>query len=184
MDYIYFYARKQQFRCLSNFSQHPITIQDEFSTRQYLTGEHCFHGEKYYLISQHISNSERKNQLLCYSNKFLESSNLDSPLLAKQAGGKKGLALNQKELDIWDELNVEVQRKICLWKIHKYPEIKEELLKTQNKCLIHPAIRVKEEKVKERKWEGRMIEINGEKKIIGQNMLGKIWMEIRDEIQS
>ena len=75
------------------------------------------------------------------------------------------------------------RKNMSMEKIQNYPEIKEELLKTQNKCLIHPAIRVKEEKVKERKWEGRMIEINGEK-IIGQNMLGKIWMEIRDEIQS
>ena len=183
MEHIYFYARKQQFRCLSNFSHHSITIQDNFSTRKYSTGEHCFHGEKYFLISQHISTGERKEKLLSYSRKFLENSNLDSPILAKRAGGKKGLALTTEELDIWDTLNVEVQRKICLWKIQNYPEIKEELLKTQAKILIHPALRVREEKVKERKWEGRMIETEGEKKIIGQNMLGKIWMEVRDEIR-
>ena len=54
MEHIYFYARKQQFRCLSNYSQHPITIQDEFSTRQYLTGEHCFSMEKNIILSLNI----------------------------------------------------------------------------------------------------------------------------------
>ena len=54
MEPIYFYARKQKFQSLSNFSPHPIKITDAELTRKYQTGEHCFHGEKYISISKQI----------------------------------------------------------------------------------------------------------------------------------
>ena len=182
MEPIYFYARKQKFQSLSNFSSHSIEIRDNQETRKYQTGEHCFHGEKYILVSQHISNLERKEKLLTYGKKFQEPSDFDSPILVKRAGGKNGFTLNSEELEIWDTLNVDVQKKICLYKIENYPEIKEELLKTQDKVLIHPALRVSITKVKNRKWEGRLVEEDGNKKIIGGNMLGNIWMELRSQI--
>lgn len=182
MEPIYFYARKQKFQSLSNFSPHPIQIIDNHQTRKYQTGEHCFHGEKYILVSQNISHSDRKEELRVYAQKFQEPSNLDSPILAKRAGGKKGLALTAQELKIWDSLNVELQRKICLYKLENYPDIKEELRSTQDKVLIHPALRVSKDKVKHRKWEGRLVEEDGNKKIIGANVLGNIWMELRSQL--
>ena len=182
MEPIYFYARKQKFQSLSNFSPHPIEIIDNQETRKYQTGEHCFHGEKYILVSQHISNLERKEKLLTYGKKFQELSDYDSPILTKRAGGKKGLALTTQELKIWDSLNVEVQRKICLYKLENYPDIKGELRSTQDKVLIHPALRVSKDKVKHRKWEGRLVEEDGNKKIIGGNVLGSIWMELRSQL--
>lgn len=182
MEPIYFYARKQKFQSLSNFSPHPIEIIDNQETRKYQTGEHCFHGEKYILVSQHISNLERKEKLLTYGKKFQKPADFDSPILAKRAGGKKGFTLTSEELEIWDSLNVEVQKKICLYKLENYPKIKEELLKTQDKVLIHPALRTSIAKVKDRKWEGRLIIEDGNKKIIGGNVLGSIWMELRSQL--
>ena len=44
--------------------------------------------------------------------------------------------------------------------------------------LIHPAMRMNIKKVPNCLWEGRYIK--EENKIIGRNMLGKIWMDIRD----
>ena len=41
-------------------------------------------------------------------------------------------------------------------------------------------MRCNAEKVKERLWEGRAIIIDGKLEIIGQNMLGNIWMKLRD----
>ena len=51
--YIYFFARKEKFHSLSNFSNHAVTI----ANRKYQTGEHSFHGEKYYLIGQNCNNN-------------------------------------------------------------------------------------------------------------------------------
>ncbi len=183
MEPIYFYARKQKFQSLSNFSPHPIIITDAEQTRKYQTGEHCFHGEKYISVSKQISDPYRKEKLLSYAQKFLDVSIYDSSILAKRAGGKKGLELNSEELQIWESVNEEVQRKICRYKIQNYPNIKKEILNTKDKILIHPALRVPVEKVKNRKWEGRLVEENGNKKIIGGNMLGNIWMELRKELK-
>ena len=75
--------------------------------------------------------------------------------------------------EYWDEGedgDEEVQRKICRYKIQNYSNIKKELLNTRDKILIHPALRVPIEKVKNRKWEGRLVEENGKRKIIGGNL--------------
>jgi hypothetical protein len=40
-------------------------------------------------------------------------------------------------------------------------------------------MRCNEEKVKEKLWEGRGIIVDGKIEIIGMNMLGKLWMELR-----
>ena len=55
-EHICFYYRKKQFQSLSNFSPHLVTIDN----RKYLTGEHCFHGEKYYLIGNNTIDTVRK----------------------------------------------------------------------------------------------------------------------------
>ena len=42
-------------------------------------------------------------------------------------------------------------------------------------------MRCSDEKVKSRLWEGRLIIVDGNTQVIGMNMLGKIWMKLRDE---
>ena len=56
--------------------------------------------------------------------------------------------------------------------------VRDVLQKTKGKVLIHPAMRMNIKKVPNCLWEGRYIK--EENKIIGRNMLGKIWMDIRD----
>ena len=180
-EHICFFYRKKQFQSLSNFSPHSVTIDD---SRKYLTGEHCFHGEKYYLIGNNTTDIVRKTKLLNHAKKFVEPSNYDTAAKAKRAGGKSGLALTEDELEFWDTINEEVQRKISQWKVDNHPEVRQDLLDTQDKILIHPAMRCSLEKLKYRKWEGRMLEEPGKKnKVVGGNKLGQIWMEIRDAIQ-
>ena len=123
--YIYFFARKEKFHSLSNFSNHAVTI----ANRKYQTGEHSFHGEKYYLIGQNCNNKSRKEKLIAYSKKFQELSVYKTPAEAKRAGGKKGFALMKDELEFWDTVNIDVQKKICHWKITNYKEVKDDLKK-------------------------------------------------------
>jgi predicted NAD-dependent protein-ADP-ribosyltransferase YbiA (DUF1768 family) len=95
-------------------------------------------------------------------------------------GGKKGLLLTLKEITHWNILSIDVQYEICNYKINNYSEVREDLKKSENKILIHPAMRCSEEKVVDRIWEGKGV-IKDEKIIVlGKNLLGKIWMELRE----
>lgn len=42
-------------------------------------------------------------------------------------------------------------------------------------------MRCSEEKVKSRLWEGKGIVVDGKIEVIGMNMLGKLWMKLREE---
>lgn len=144
IEHICFFFRKKKYQSLSNFSPYPVIIDN---SRKYLTGEHAFHGEKYFLLGQTSNDSQRKNKLLSHSKKFLDPSIYDTSLKARRAGGKSGLALSVDELLLWDTINEEVQRKISNWKVEKYPEVKRDLLDTENKILIHPVMRCSLEKI-------------------------------------
>ena len=73
-----------------------------------------------------------------------------------------------------------MQIEICKYKYDHYNIVREDLHKSRGNILIHPAMRCSDEKVKDRLWEGRAIVVDGKQMIIGQNMLGKLWMELRD----
>ena len=112
---ITFFSGKKEFRSLSNFWEKDVIVTTHVSThvntdtREYESGEHCFHGEKYIRLGR----------------------------------------------------------------------LSEDLKKSKNKILIHPALRTSEEKVKSRIWEGKAIIKDGHIHILGKNRLGSIWMEVR-----
>lgn len=175
---INFFYKKEEFRSLSNFYETDIVIVD--GAREYESGEHCFHGEKYIRLSNICDDISRKNILLEYGKKFMKGSTFKGAEV-KRMGGKKGLVLKPEELTMWNNISLDVQRKICRYKLENVEEVRNDLLKSGYKILIHPALRCSEEKVKDKFWEGKGIITNDEVKIIGKNMLGNIWMEIRDE---
>lgn len=173
MESINFYSGKEAFRSLSNFWEYPVIIDD----RQYETGEHCFHGEKYYRLGQLSNDSVRANVLTNYSKHFQCPSRFNTPKIAKQKGGKKGLLLDMDELNQWTKLSIDVQQDICKYKFDKYQEVRQDLIKSNNKMLIHPALRKSDEYVRQNSiWEGRYTS-NGS--VLGQNKLGNIWMDLR-----
>lgn len=181
---ITFFDKKVEYRCLSNFWEGKIIIVDE-DIREYDSGELCFHGEKYTRLGKLCEDEERKRILLDYGKKFVSGGEIKSSKEAKMRGGKgvKGLRLNIEELKIWNKVSEDVQYEICKYKLENDKVVKEWLKKSGNKVLIHPAMRCKDEKMIEKKWEGRMI-VNeeGESVIIGGNKLGNIWMEMREEM--
>ena len=177
---ISFSSRKEYAKCLSNFSLLPIIIDNN---EYYDTAEHYFHGKKYALLSEYCRDQERKKQMMDYSKTFQKGGGIVTPSDAKRKGGKNGFPLSDKELEMWDNLSIKVQNFICDYKVKTYPEVREVLKETQSKLLIHPAFRCKDEDIKNRKWEGRLI-VNelGKPEVIGGNMLGNIWMEIRTKL--
>jgi len=168
MDYIYFFSGKKAFRSLSNFWENDVVIDG----RVYESGEHAFHGEKFFRLG--LSGVDRAKELMDYAEKFMKPSGY-SPAMAKQKGGKKGLRLNDEELWRWSKMSPDVQKEICEYKL-RYEEVKEDLIASKGKLLIHPALRCRTpEKCI---WEGRYVD----GAVVGQNLLGKIWMEMRETL--
>jgi predicted NAD-dependent protein-ADP-ribosyltransferase YbiA (DUF1768 family) len=174
---INFFSRKEEFKSLSNFWMGDVVVDGVV----YESGEHCFHGEKYRRIGEKCVDEVRKKKLLDYSKGFMKPSLYKNCNEVKKMGGKKGLLLSSDELSDWSVIGIEVQRKICRWKFDNYEEVRNDLKKSGGKILIHPALRCSEEKVKSRLWEGKGIVCDGKIEVIGGNMLGNLWMELRKE---
>ena len=83
---------------------------------------------------------------------------------------------------MWYGLSIGVQMEICKYKFENYEEVREELVKSRGRVLIHPAMRCSEEKVRTRLWDGKGIVVDGKIEVIGRNMLGNLWMEWREKI--
>jgi len=180
---ITFFSGKKEFRSLSNFWEKDVIVSTDINIpndiREYETGEHCFHGEKYIRLGRLSEDKKRKKELIFYGLTFLKPSKYKTCADAKKKGGKSGLLLLPDELAQWDALSIEVQIDICNYKYNTYDEVRQDLKKSENKILIHPALRTSEEKVKLRIWEGKAIIKDGQIHILGKNRLGSVWMEIR-----
>lgn len=159
LDYIYFFSGKKAFRSLSNFWENEVVIDD----RIYQSGEHAFHGEKLFRLG-HTK----------YANKFTKPSSY-TPHMAKQKGGENGLRLNDQELAQWANISIDVQKEICKYKL-RYEEVKEDLINSKGKLLIHQALSCRN--TENCIWEGRYVDGN----VVGKNLLGNIWMELRDNL--
>lgn len=184
-EVITFFDKKKEYRCLSNFWEGEVSIKDGDEVFVYLSGELCFHGEKYRRLSKVCNDEDRKNVLLEYSKRFLISGDIKTNKEAKMRGGKgkNGLMLNKDEIKIWYVLSEDVQNEICRYKLENYEEVKDNLKRSSNCFLVHPALRCGNEKMKDKIWEGRIIvKDNGEYELLGGNKLGNIWMELRKEI--
>ena len=56
-------------------------------------------------------------------------------------------------------------------------EVRQDLLKSGTKILIHPVLRCSVEKLSSRVWEGRGTLVDGT--VVGKNQLGNLWMKLR-----
>ena len=176
-----FFSGKKEYRSLSNFWENDVAIVCNGIIRVYESGEHCFHGEKYFRLGSLCEDEFRKNALLAYGQKFVKtSSSYLTCAQAKKMGGKRGFLLNNAELQTWDHVSIQVQREICRWKLENYLEVRSDLAKSCDKILVHTALRCSEERLeKTRVWEGKGVVIDGKIRILGKNMLGKLWMDLR-----
>jgi predicted NAD-dependent protein-ADP-ribosyltransferase YbiA (DUF1768 family) len=175
-----FFFKKEECRSLSNFWKCLVVIHDENGEcREYDSGESCFHGEKFIAVSRFTHDENRKKMLLDYAKKFLKIVCEKEGSVVKKMG--RQFTLSKEELDIWQNESIYVQMKICKYKLENYEEVMIDLNKSKSKILIHPAMRCSEEKVRTRLWEGKGIIVDGKIEVIGQNMLGNLWMELREK---
>lgn len=174
-----FFSGKKEYRSLSNFWENDIVMTINDIVRTYESGEHCFHGEKYFRIAKLCHCAKRRQTLTSHGMKFIKPSVYINCAEAKKMGGKKGLALTMEELALWDNISRVVQKEICDYKFRLYQEVRNDLLKSGNKLLIHPAMRCSEEKLETRIWEGKGVVRDGKVTVIGGNELGNLWAKLR-----
>ena len=179
---ITFFSKKREFRSLSNFWEQDVVIVDKGDAKRvYQTGEHCFHGEKYIRLSRLCGDETRRVALESHGAKFAKPSSFSTPLIAKQKGGKRGLMLTSLELELWNKISSTVQEEICRFKRDVYQEVRDDLAKSGAAVLVHPALRCRESELKNRIWEGKaVVNVDGAITILGENRLGKIWMDVRE----
>jgi len=177
---INFFDKKAEYRSLSNFWENDVVIVDKGEMREYESGEHCFHGEKYIRLGKLSDNETRKHKLLEYGKKFIKPCIYKKGAEVKKMGGKNGLALNADELELWNKVSMDVQKEICRYKLDHYEEVRRDLAKSKGKILVHPAMRCSEENLKKKFWEGKGVVVDGKIVILGKNRLGNLWMELRD----
>jgi len=102
-------------RLLSNSAAVRVCIHG----RDYATGEHAFHGEKYRAAAEaslRRGDRQRHQQLCQYAERFLEGAadGFDSPAAAKAGGGGRGMRLEDAELECWNGgASQEVMEAIC-----------------------------------------------------------------------
>jgi len=169
-----FFSGKKILNSLSNFAPYPVQLFDI----NYMCGENAFHAAKFIIVAEHIKESklERAEQMRNFAQQF--SAPDLKPNEAKRLG-RKGFILAQLELDIWSQKCLDIQREISMYKMNHYAKVRDDLISSKNKVLVHTAMRCNEEKAKFCFWEGKAIIKDGQLIILGQNHLGKIWMECR-----
>ena len=173
-----FFFKKEECKSLSNFWKSKIIISNNNEVREYDSGESCFHGEKFIRIGKLCKDDIRRQHLIKYGKSFLiDVCAKDGTLVKKMA---RGFVLTSNELELWNILSISVQEEICKYKFENYEVVREDLQKSKGKILVHPALRCSEDKLQYRLWEGKGIVVDGEIKIVGKNMLGDLWMKLRE----
>ena len=173
---INFFGKKEEYKSLSNFSKLEVVIGDGIV---YDSGEHCIHGEKYRFLGNACEDLKRKELLLSYSEQFRKGSTFGFGAAVKRMGGKNGVKLTDVETILWQTVCVDVQRQICEYKFDNYEVVRDDLHKSRGKLLVHPAMRCSDAKVLGKIWCGRAKVVDGKVVIIGQNILGVLWMDLR-----
>jgi predicted NAD-dependent protein-ADP-ribosyltransferase YbiA (DUF1768 family) len=189
-EVVYFDSKsKGDIKVLSNFYKCDIKVDNTL----YPSGEHAFHGEKYKQIAEkgtNITGTKRKKELEDYGEKFTSSGEFKDLFdgKIKTKGGKKGMMLDENERKLWASLGEKVQEEISQWKFDHCDKVKETLLATGDKTLVHRKGRTNalefaknEKKQKDTIWEGLCVVEDGKVKVYGKNILGKVWMKIREK---
>lgn len=152
---------------LSNYVDFPVTIilQSNLSF-VFPTAEHAIQASKFYVNGDYIYAS-------LFTSKELTSED------AKKLGKRK--RLTDEQLKKWESCCYEIQLQLCQHKVNSIPGLKEFLLSSKGKYLLHLELYGT--------WPkdgGSFLYYSpfGDNKLWlkGDNLLGKVWMQIRDSL--
>ena len=151
--------------------------------REYASGVHAFLGEKYTRLGLCSNDVVRSAELLDYGKRFLAWNaavdvEVGGPRFvsvedAKYAGSRRVFPLTDTEMDVWEPMMFDVQYSICQWKAATFREVQADLFMSGEKRLAHLA---KPKVAPLSVVPLSVVPLNG-------NLLGYVWMEIRQERQ-
>jgi predicted NAD-dependent protein-ADP-ribosyltransferase YbiA (DUF1768 family) len=180
-EHIIFHSRGRQLAILSNFAPHSFALDG----KRFSCGESFFHFAKFgaaakvYAAASKPDELARRERLTAHASKFADSEL--SGLAAKRMGGKgpQGLRLEGAELQAWDAQRDEVQRLICTARLSQgdaAAEVARALIGSGDAVLVHFERGARPDTY----WGGKVVQAeSGESRIVGQNVLGNMWMEQR-----
>lgn len=175
-DVILFNSGSKKCKTLSNFCDVSFVMDGN----TFKTGEHAFHFHKYSIasVAAILTNNDaiRANQLKNYAETFV-GDEYKTGVEAKKAGGKKGLKLLESEIIAWNDVSWDIQKKICISRIRGNNDLLTLLCETKGKYLLHQDNRAKPNTI----WGGKISKTEPNV-VVGKNFLGKLWMEVRDEM--
>jgi len=151
---VFFYER--EFYVLSNFSSFTL----ELDGYLFQTSEHAYHYRKF---CAHDNEDMSKSKRLYEIRQLVQA--------AKSAHDAQKIARENKDFrrPDWDEIKVSVMKEILLAKVAQHPYVMKKLMETGDREII-------EDSWRDNYWGW------GVKKD-GLNKLGKLWMEVREEIR-
>ena len=161
--------------------------------REYASGVHAFLGEKYTRLGLCSNDVGRSAELLDYGKRFLAWNaavdvEVGGPRFvsvedAQRAGSRRVFPLTDTEMDLWEPMMFDVQYAICQWKAATFREVQADLFMSGEKRLAHlakpkvaPLSVVPLSVVPLSVVPLSVVPLNG-------NLLGYVWMEIRQERQ-
>lgn len=156
MGAIYFYSWKKKYFEFSNFSLHPIVIDG----KEYATNEHYFQSVKF--LETEMTNISKEGEALPYREVVRLAK---TPAEAKKLGSSRSFKIEPD----WDNKRIDVMRKAVFAKFTQHESLKKLLLSTGDDLLI-------EDSPYDTFW-------GIGKNRNGQNMLGKLLMELRDKLR-
>ena len=154
VGYLNFYSTKGEYGCFSNFSRHPITIDNKI----WPTSEHYFQAMKFHPHSPDDVEEVRK---------------ATTPSEAARLGRKRSKPLHPN----WENIKDDIMRTALRHKFTQHEDIKKTLLSTNNLHLIEHTYR-------DSYWAdgGCNWSVNSPNNK-GKNMLGVLLTELRESLK-
>lgn len=154
--HVFFY--EQDFYVLSNFSAFSLT----WKTLHFPTSEHAYHWEKFQTNVKALDGSTYASRRSIAAEAVRNTGSAHEAF--KEA--KRWEFLRRGD---WDEVKVDIMRDILRAKVNQHSYVHRKLLDTGDRILVEDS------------WRDRFWGWGPNRD--GQNMLGILWMEIRDELR-
>jgi len=138
---------------------------------EYRTEEHAVQAAKFLAASRVSASKERRFFLSDFSDMFRGDrfATFSDALVAS-----KRVRLDSVECAEWKDRRVEIQKRICMYKLSQYVDVRNALRYTKGTALVFSSPYMKEDTF----WGMKK---TGTERLAGKNMLGRIWMQLRDD---
>ena len=139
---------------------------------EYRTEEHATQAAKFRVASR-VSDTKGRSFFLSDLSDMFRGTRFITYREAVEAG-KRRTRLDSAEYAEWNDRRVEIQKRICMYKLSQYVEVRNALRYTKGTTLVFSSPYMGESAF----WGMQKTETG---KLVGKNMLGRIWMQLRDD---